>query len=104
MFIFSNYFISNTGFCRLQSYDLEKSHICLRDGEKILDIDAKLVEPCNATVDSHWMFIGEIACDSNSQMYLKARVAVCIDALDFPCFRKALEIKRSYLCQKSKDL
>ena len=74
----------------------------MRDGDKILDVNTRLVEPCNAAVDSQWMFIGEIAFDSG--LYLKARVATCIDTLDFPCFRKVLEIKRSYLCQKCKDV
>ena len=78
--------------------------ICIADNDHSLHVDTNLIEPFNATVDSHWMFIGEITVDSASLLCLRARIAACIDNLDFPLFKKALEMRRTYLCKKYGDL
>ena len=83
----------------MKGFNADRCHILMTDGENVLPVDTQLIEPCSATVDSKWMMMGEVIMSDDSTIYLKARVAACMDLLDFASFKNALEMQRNFLPQ-----
>ena len=62
-----------------------------------LYVDTSLVEPIEGSVGSLFEFVGEIDClDERCDVLLKARVAKCVDSLDFNLYKQAILSQREY--------
>lgn len=62
-----------------------------------LSIDTSLIEPFEARSGSLFQMIGELEPGRHGDIVLKARVVRCVDGLDMPLYRKAIECQRTYL-------
>eukprot|EP00039_Didymoeca_costata_P009604 m.127306 g.127306 ORF g.127306 m.127306 type:complete len:123 (-) comp14543_c0_seq1:1362-1730(-) len=86
---------------KIKTYDARENNVILELAGCELRVDVALVEPTNFKETSLFQFLGTFQSTGEGPVpqkyFLKARIAKCVNGLDIALFRKALEIRRSFL-------